>query len=200
MKNEIIPALHTSPAQPIPVAVATPLHVEPAQGVERKKAARSLVSQISEEQHLTLLIWLRDHSLAEVQRRVAAPPPVGFGLHTHFTTLQRIRTAQRAAPTVSAINELLDIITDIKSSADLDQLARIQRVISNLLHTHAFNLASKAPGSEGLPQIIRSIEKLSALEHKRQKLVLDREKRHGSPVPGPPTSSRRSHHLPIKGS
>src|SRR3954447_17511338 len=65
---------------------------------------------------------------------------------------------------------------DIAEPTALSRLQHVQALIFNLLHAHAFHLATETPGSEVLTRTLTSIEKLSALEHKRRPVVLAREK------------------------
>ncbi|HEV8541935.1 MAG TPA: hypothetical protein VGR78_06065 [Verrucomicrobiae bacterium] len=143
----------------------------------RKARAGSFFGRLTEEQKLQLAIWFAENkTLIEIQRLAALPPPEGFGIQTHLTTLSRLRASNDALPAISRIGELLDSLDDIEAATDLDQLGRIQRVISHLLHERAFYLASNKAESKSLARLLTSIERLSALEHKRQKIVLEREK------------------------
>jgi hypothetical protein len=57
--------------------------------MNRKARSESMLSQLSEEQQETLYDWLLGASYREVQVRLAAPPPEGFGVKTHYTSLRR---------------------------------------------------------------------------------------------------------------
>ena len=45
-----------------------------------------------------------------------------------------------------------------------------------MLHEKAFQLARTHPGSDSVTRLLTGIEKLAALDYKRQKLLLEREK------------------------
>ena len=57
--------------------------------MNRKVRSESVLAQLSEEQQETLYDWLLGASYQEVQVRLAAPPPEGFGVKTHYTSLRR---------------------------------------------------------------------------------------------------------------
>jgi hypothetical protein len=188
MKTEIQVQLHNhqtpdtnaetppAPSTPAPAIRADQFAAERA---TRKTRAGSFFSRLTEEQQLQLAVWfVENKTLSDIQRLAALPIPEGFGIQTHLTTLARLRAAHDALPAISRIGELLDSVDDIEACADLDQLGRIQRVISHLLHERAFHLASNKAESKSLARLLTGIERLSALEHKRQKLVFEREKLH----------------------
>jgi hypothetical protein len=57
----------------------------------------SVLATLSEDQQQQLLAWLEEYPAAEVLLKVGAPPPDGFGLKTHITSLRRFYAQMRAA-------------------------------------------------------------------------------------------------------
>jgi hypothetical protein len=184
--------IHTEEDTTVPLALAraetspaamttTPAETETLQqlredSAERKRRAKSLVEQLTPQQFTTLLGWFDHLTLDQAVARVAAPPPEGFGIKTHRTTLQRLRSTDRALPTIAAAREILDTINDLEEHHATRELDRIQKSISVMLHQHAFELARIQPDSDILPRTIQAITRLAGLEHKRQQILLQREK------------------------
>jgi hypothetical protein len=143
---------------------------------KRRARADSLTSQISKEQHYLLFDWILHYPIPEVVEKVAAPPPEGFGLKAHPTTLQRLRSHYYAMGVGGESEEVRDFIASLEEKADLSQFPRVQTTISHLLHLKAIELARNEPDSKDLFRLIASIDKLSTLEHRRQKFQMQRER------------------------
>jgi hypothetical protein len=161
---------------------------------EEKQRAKSLLSQLNQDQTVQLMEWLGDQklSLPDIRDLVATAPPEGFGIKTHINTLHRLRAGLRSVNAIARIENMLETTADVAESTDLSRLTAVQAVISHLLHAHAFHLADETPGSEVLTRVLTGIEKLSALEHKRQLLVLAREKLQANS-----SATARRHHVDL---
>jgi hypothetical protein len=147
------------------------------ESIERKQRADSFYHNLKPEQQAQLLEWLQeDMSLVTIMDKVSAPPPKGFGVKVHLTSLRRLRAWWRGMDEVLRTEEILDTVYDMEHHCDLSQQPRIQEAISQMLHEKAFELARTHPGSEVLGTVLSSITKLAALDHKREKLLLDRQK------------------------
>jgi hypothetical protein len=85
-----------------------------------------ILDGLSNDQHDQLLTWLELYPTNEVLQMIAAPPPQGFGIQTHITSLRRfqqhaqvngkeddVRLARRAQMT----GEELDLMKRAASSA-----------------------------------------------------------------------------------
>jgi hypothetical protein len=149
------------------------------QSLQRKQRSDSFFASLTDEQRSRIVSWFIEFpDLGEVFKRVIAPAPEGLGLKVSPTALRRLRSHWNALDTVRCTEEILDTITDMELESDLTQAPRIQNAISHLLHEKAFELARTVPGSPVMKELLTSIQKLSDLEHKRQKLLLDRERLH----------------------
>jgi hypothetical protein len=147
------------------------------ESIERKQRADSFYHSLKPEQQTQLLEWLQeDMSLVTIMNKVSAPPPKGFGVKVHLTSLRRLRAWWRGMDEVLRTEEILDTVHDMDRHCDLSEQPRIQEAISQMLHEKAFELARTHPGSEVLGEVLSSITKLAALDHKREKLLLDRQK------------------------
>lgn len=177
-----LPATAPQPATPDSTPGAAPSF--DAQSLRRKLRASSFFHKLSDTQQRTLLEWLEEISdLAEIQKRIAAPPPDGFGLDVQYTTLKRLRSLDRSLQFTEANEEILDTIHDMETSSDFSQSTRIQKAIHQMLLQKAFEIAETEPDSPSLPRLLACIEKLSTLDLKREKLLLARRSHssHSSP-------------------
>lgn len=147
------------------------------ESLERKQRADSFYRSLKPDQQTQLLRWLNeDQPLGTIVDKVSAPPPQGFGVKVHVTSLRRLRSFWRGMDEALRTEEILDTVQDMDRHCDLSQQPRIQQAISQMLHEKAFELARTHPGSEVLGEVLSSITKLAALDHKREKLLLDRQK------------------------
>jgi len=147
------------------------------ESLRKLQRADAFFNKLSPDQKDTLLDWLRQfEDIGTVHSRVAAPPPQGFGIQVSLMTLRRFRARWRALGSILTTEDILDEITDMELNTDLSQTVRIQKAINHMLHEKAFSLARTHPGSDTLKTVLTSIEKLSALDYKKQKLLLEREK------------------------
>jgi len=161
------------------------------QSIARKQRADSFYHSLTPDQQAQLLEWLHeDMSLATIVDKISAAPPKGFGVKVHLTSLRRLRAWWRGMGEALRTEELLDTVHDMERHCDLLQQPRIQDAISQVLHEKAFELARTHPGSEVLGTVLSSITKLAALEHKREKFQLDRQKLRRSFASDPPKHHR----------
>src|SRR6476659_7579318 len=63
-----------------------------------KPRSDSVLSQLTEDQQTQIYDWLLAVGYIETQKNIAAPPPVGFGIKTHLSSLRRLylRHSQKA--------------------------------------------------------------------------------------------------------
>ena len=147
------------------------------ESMKRKQRADSFFHSLTTEQQDKLLHWLEEEEdLGTVCMRISAPQPEGFGLNVHLTSLRRFRAHWKSLNHIMLNEEILDSIHDMETNSDFSQRNRIQEAISQMLHEKAFQLARTHPGSDTVTRLLTSIEKLAALDYKRQKLLLEREK------------------------
>ena len=168
------PAPVQPPANSGPASQLDPQRAFDLESINRKQRADSFYRKLSPDQQRTLLQWLEDiDDLSEILDRVTAPPPEGFGLAVHYTSLQRFRSFIRSLNWTAANQEILDTIRDMEANGDVTQSVRIEKAINQLLLRKAFELAETEPGSDMVPRILTAINKLSTLELKRQRLILN---------------------------
>ena len=150
------------------------------ESLKRKQRSNSFMQKLSHEQIAKIIEWFQDEEdVGTVHHNITAPAPEGLGLDVSITSVRRLRAHVTASSAKARTTEILDTIIDMEADADLTQSTqseRIQSAINQLLHQKAFELARTAPGAPELFELLAAIERLSALDLKRQKIALDREK------------------------
>lgn len=147
------------------------------ESLARRQRADSFLRSLTQEQARRLYRWIFEFKdIGEVHSRVTALPPEGLGLDVSTITLRRLRSYWQAAAEASFSRDMLDFITDMELESPLAQPARIQNAICHLLQGKAFDLARTVPGSPVMKDLLSGIEKLSNLDLKRQKILLERER------------------------
>jgi hypothetical protein len=147
------------------------------ESLRKLQRADAFFKKLTDDQQDTFLQWLNEmDDIGALHRRVNAPPPEGLGVLVSLSTIRRFRIRYRALNLIVRTEEMLDEITDLEMNADLNQTARIQKAINHFLHESAYNLSQTHPESETLKTVLASIEKLSSLDFKKQKIQLEREK------------------------
>lgn len=185
-----------SPVEPLPSSEALELarwRSFAVESIKRKQRADSFYHNLKTEQQDQLLKWLEEEEdLGTICMRITAPPPEGFGIKVHITSLRRFRSSWKALDHIVKNEEVLDCLHDMETNSDFSQRNRIQEGISQMLHEKVFELAQTHPGSDIVTRLLTGIEKLSALDYKRQKLLLEREKllHNARNLPGSPRHHR----------
>jgi hypothetical protein len=137
--------------------------------------AGSLLSRLTETQQSQLFQWLREYTIPTVLGFVAAPPPIGFGIQTHKTTLRRIKGAIGSHdPSVALENSAA--AAELLTETIQENRPQFVPLISELLLQRAFDQAADTTRGHGLKDLINSAIKLRELELKVQRLQLLREK------------------------
>jgi hypothetical protein len=137
--------------------------------------AGSLLSRLTDTQQSQLFQWLREYTISTVLGFVAAPPPVGFGIQTHKTTLRRIKAVIGSHdPSVALENSAA--AAEFLTETIQENRPQFAPLISELLLQRAFDQAADTTRDHGLKDLINSAIKLRELELKVQRLQLLREK------------------------
>lgn len=186
----LAPADSAQPAKPPPFSAFAPDNLDAItesriDSLARRQRADSFLRSLTREQSRQVYKWISElDDINEVHSRITAPPPDGLGLTVSTITLRRLRSYWQALAETDFTRDMLDTITDMELDSELTQPARIQNAICHLLQGKAFDLARTVPGSPVMKDLLAGIEKLSMLDLKRQKLLLERE-RLLRPAPAP---------------
>ena len=196
-----VPAWPTGPvanSQPPAQPKVDPFLKSRVESLRRKLRSDTFLNSLSLERAFQLMDWMSEtEDLVDVLNRIKAKPPQGFGIEVSISTLRRLKATWRAENLSYSLESMMDTITDLEDQSEHDQTERIQKVIGTLLHEKAFELACSQPGSVVLKDVLTSIEKLFALEYKRQKLVHEREmhlRQQSAPIPAAPSAPPAPRH------
>jgi uncharacterized coiled-coil protein SlyX len=126
------------------------------------------LAPLAEDQLNELFTWLNDLSYAEVEKRVLQPPPVGFGLKVHVTTLRRFYQERLKAECDAA---LLD-------HADPASAGPLIAASQTALAYATYSLARSPARPDMLNHLSRTLHRHHSLELKRS--FLDIAQRHAA--------------------
>ena len=176
-----LPPPAPGPQPPPPQPPQPPQTVDPTRQwridfIKRKQRALAFFNKLNATQQTTLCQWFDQLSVPEIRKRILAPPPEGWGLEISPTVLQRTRTLYFSAANDTLAEEMHDLLKDMQPVTALTNLPGVQRGIAQFLHQAAVSLARRDPQSKGLQALLANIQRLSALDFKRQQLELQREK------------------------
>jgi hypothetical protein len=129
-----------------------------------------ILDTLSPEQKALLLTWLDSLPTSAVVERVAKPPPDGFGIHTHITSLRRFyEYSQREEEPVLQESAL--------HLAASEHLPTFEKATCALLLRQAYKFASSPEGNER--HFDKACSWLLAIQkqrHRQQQLELARQK------------------------
>jgi hypothetical protein len=145
-----------------------------------KPRSDSALFKLSEDQQAQVHDWLVTVGYLQTQKNVAASPPDGFGLKTHFASLHRFfvrYTQEHQQENFAQAAELLQTNSGYGDPNTLKN-ATEQAVVHS-----AFHLATSPQDSEAFGRLTRWLAKQKKLELTqeylalaRQRLALEREK------------------------
>ena len=162
-----------APPPPPPIDPATQWRID---FIKRKLRATAFFNQLAPEQQVTLCEWFSKLSVPEIRKRIAAPVPEGWALQISETVLRRTRAIFFSAASNAATEEMLDTLHDMQSFTDLTNLYGVRQGLAHSLHLEAMQIIQRDPKSKDLKTVLANIQRLCALEFKRQQLELQREK------------------------
>jgi hypothetical protein len=137
-----------------------------------------ILDSLEREQKDLLVTWIETLPIKLVLEKVASPPPEGFNIRTHITSLRRFYQRERNAHT----RENIDFARGACMSANDAEVIR-EAAVAALTH-HAFEVAT-TPGF-GEYEMSRAMRWLTALQQqeikleqlrlRREKLLLEKHK------------------------
>jgi hypothetical protein len=160
------------PVAECPTAPATPrerAHLDrviamiPQSAWERRFRANSFASKLTGEQMGTLRGWFKTLTIPQVQERVAAPAPDGFGRSVQQTTLRRLKKALEAeAPYWLA--DSLDTCVDLLASDEAGAIAPLREALSVMLYTRAIACCEQQADIPTIDRLLAAITKIEKLK------------------------------------
>lgn len=145
----------------------TPREAIPSPLRQRKMRADSFAAQLTMDQRLTLCRWFSEEPItAHIQKKIAAPPPEGFGLNVHHQTLERLRTRFKNLQLEDWIEKAMDAACDVLHSESAADVAPLRETLLLILYSRAMSYARKdfLPGDmDRFVSAIARLEKVKAL-------------------------------------
>jgi hypothetical protein len=136
-----------------------------------------ILEGLSNEQKEQLLTWLETYSKKEVLQKLAVPPPDGFNVRTHITSLHRFEQQYQVSNKTDTIALARGLLHSV------DDLDLLKRGASSSLAQTALHLAASADpvrvsaGAKLLAALKRDDFREQELNFAREKLALERESR-----------------------
>jgi hypothetical protein len=135
----------------------------PQSAWERRFRADSFASKLSRDQMRTLHEWFNTLAIPQIQKRVAAPPPEGFGLSVQETTLFRLKKALQAdAPYWLA--DSLDTCVDLLASEESAAVAPLREALSVMLYSRAIACCENQADIASIDRLLSAITKIEKLK------------------------------------
>src|SRR4051812_5272455 len=116
------------------------------------------LAKLTEEQKEDMFSWLNDFTYAEVEQRLAEPPPAGFALKVHRSTLRRFYYERLKTECDAA----LDIAPNDPALGQ-----RLLAASSTALAYSTYHLSHSAGRPELLNQLSRALHRHQSLSLKR---------------------------------
>jgi hypothetical protein len=128
----------------------------------------SSLAQFNQDQLDQIYDWLTEHTYREVLQFVAKPPPEGFGVTLHKTTLVRFYRAERRRRHAEALAQ-----TRFHDAPSDDPEILLQNIKVELAHT-CYDLADHAD-SASINSLSRITHRFEVIKLEQQRLTLERE-------------------------
>jgi hypothetical protein len=141
----------------------------PAAVRHRQFRAHSFAAKLTSEQLAQLFGWFEDFSFSEIRKKVAEPPPVGFGLDVNITTLVRLKRVQDNLPIINAIETAMDTASDVLTHDErVADVVSLRETLSLLLYSKAIRYASDRFLPGDMDRYLSAITKLEKLRSSRE--------------------------------
>jgi hypothetical protein len=131
---------------------------------KRKFRADSFVAQLSKQQLATVIAWLQEHPVAEVQNKIAAAPPVGFGIHAATSALYRLRNLISNTELNHWIENAMDATFDILEADTSVNTAPMREALSLLLHSRIMTYVREQTNPVSIDRLLSALTRLEKLK------------------------------------
>jgi hypothetical protein len=180
-------AAKTSEATPHPESspelssVAAARELIPSALRARKFRAHSFAASLSPDQLDKLTNWLvGTDTIPEIQQRIAAPPPHGFGKNVCETTLRRLRAMGNNVDLADWLKQSMEAAEDLLDSDAAGDVAPLRETLSLMLYSRTLYAVQKQGSSAEILRLVNTLAKL-------EKLGRRAAPRNGSPASAPVT-------------
>jgi hypothetical protein len=119
-----------------------------------KPRSDSILSQLPEEQQTQIYDWLLSVGYVQTQKNIAAPPPAGFGIKTHMSSLRRLYLRHSQKAREDDLAELADLLKSAHPST-----ANLAAITEDAVAHAAFQLSTAPPEVETFHELSRWLAK-----------------------------------------
>ena len=144
-----------------------------------KVSPRSPLASLSEQDQAKLVSWLDLHRTEDVIAMVAAPPPEGFGIETHITTLRRFYVRYQNQHRKEDSDLAAEIVTSMepyRRQFHQATLTTIEKIAFDLATSPKPRITQFKALSRWLTKMADQDQKLHCLELARERLNLEKMK------------------------
>lgn len=133
---------------------------------DRKFRAHSFAAKLTLDQRRTLVRWLGDPDLllVDIQRKIAAPPPEGFGIHVHHVTVRRLRAMYENTDLEHWLSEAMDAACDILEPTNGAEIAPLRESLIYILYSQVIQKSRKLFAPREFNQCVAAIERLEKMK------------------------------------
>jgi hypothetical protein len=134
----------------------------PTSALDRQFRAASFASKLNEAQRSTLSLWLgnADLSIDSIRKKIAAPPPEGFGLEVQPTTLRRLRALVKNCEVTGWFSDSMDTACDLLADPDTAEVAPLREALRLMLYSRAIYAAKNQADPSAIDKLVTTINKL----------------------------------------
>jgi len=131
---------------------------------DRKFRADSFMMKLTPEQRATVVGWLQAHTPLDVQKMVAAPPPVGFGMQVHRNTLHRLKNLIENSTLNFWLSNGMDAACDVLNGPDAQDVAPMRETIRLLLYNRTLTYIREQAAPASVDRLLSALTRLEKLE------------------------------------
>jgi len=134
----------------------------PKSALDRKFRATSFAAKLTDQQRATLTLLLIDEKLTidAIRKKVAAPPPDGFGLEVQPTTLRRLKSLVLNSAYSGWFSESMDTACDLLENPDTAHAAPLREALTLMLYSRAIAAAKKQAEPATIDRLVTTINRL----------------------------------------
>jgi hypothetical protein len=154
--------LSPSPHPPIPQAVR-----------DRRFRAHSFAANLTAAQRLTLVRWLGDPglSLADIQHKIAAPAPDGFGVRVHHSAVRRLRSMLENKDLEHWLDEAMDLACDLLEPSHAAEIAPLRESLIYILYSQAIQKSRELFLPREMSHLAAAIDRLEKMKDRAHRLA-----------------------------
>jgi hypothetical protein len=163
----------TATSQQLPSAEDSAPASDPAENIaerlvprkvrELKFRAHSFAAKLTDVQRTTLFAWMNTLPTREVVKKVAAPPPQGFGLKVCSTSIDRLKSFVKNVTPMTIASDALDTAADLLESHEPGGVSALHEALHVMLYSSAVKYAARGAEPKIIDQTLAALTRLEKL-------------------------------------